>query len=196
MALADQTEHSSSSRTAVLATSVLVIFLLAMTITIANVSLPQIQGSLSATRDQVAWVVTSYLVANAVGLPATGWLADRFGTRRLIVWGTIGFSLATLACALAPNLEILVLLRAMQGLLGAPIMPLSMALVMASYPRSQHGVVTSIFGIGVTIGPVIAPWLGGILTEEYGWRSVFYFCLPFATAASLAVIAVIPHDEA
>lgn len=97
---------------------------------------------------------------------------------------------------MAPNLEILVLLRAMQGLLGAPIMPLTMALVMASYPRSQHGVVTSIFGIGVTIGPVIAPWLGGILTEEYGWRSVFYFCLPFAASASLAVVAVIPHDEA
>ncbi len=195
MAVAEQIEFNTSGRVAVLAASVLVIFLLAMTVTIANVSLPQIQGSLSATRDQVAWVVTSYLVANAVGLPATGWLADRFGSRRCIVWGTIGFSVATLACAMAPNLEILVLLRAIQGLFGAPVMPLTMALVMASYPRSQHGVVTSIFGIGVTIGPVIAPWLGGILTEEYGWRSVFYFCLPFAAMSCLAVVAVIPHDR-
>jgi DHA2 family multidrug resistance protein len=195
MAVAEQTGFDSSGRTAVLAASVLVIFLLAMTVTIANVSLPQIQGSLSATRDQVAWVVTSYLVANAVGLPATGWLASRFGSRRVIVWGTIGFSFATLACAMAPNLEMLVLLRGVQGLLGAPVMPLTMALVMASYPRSQHGVVTSIFGIGVTIGPVVAPWLGGILTEEYGWRAVFYFCLPFAAMASLAVMAVIPHDK-
>ena len=195
MAVAQQAEFDKGGRVALMATSVLVIFLLAMTVTIANVSLPQIQGSLSATRDQVAWVVTSYLVANAVGLPATGWLADRFGTRRVIVWGTLGFSLATLACAMAPNLEILVLLRAIQGLTGAPVMPLSMALVMASYPRNLHGRVISIFGIGVTIGPVVAPWLGGLLAEEYGWRSVFYFCLPFAAMSSLAVLAVIPHDR-
>ena len=185
----------TSGRVALLATSVLVVFLLAMTITIANVSLPQIQGSLSATRDQVAWVVTSYLVANAVGLPATGWLTNRFGSRRLIVWGTIGFSLTTLGCALAPNLEILVLMRASQGLAGAPLTPLTMALVLAAYPRRQHGVVTSIFGIGVTIGPIIAPWLGGILAEDYGWRSVFFFALPFATLACLAVLIVIPRDQ-
>lgn len=195
MALAEQNELDGRGRVALLATSVLVIFLLAMTITIANVSLPQIQGSLSATRDQVAWVVTAYLVANAVGLPATGWLHDRFGSRLLIILGTAGFSIATLLCALAPNLETLVFLRAMQGLLGAPLTPLTMSLVMASYPRSQHGVVSSIFGIGVTIGPIIAPWLGGILTEAYGWRSVFYFCLPFAVMACLAVFLVIPRDQ-
>ncbi|MBT3532454.1 MAG: DHA2 family efflux MFS transporter permease subunit [Rhodospirillaceae bacterium] len=195
MAVAQEANTDTSGRTALLAACVLVIFLLAMTVTIANVSLPQIQGSLSATRDQVAWVVTAYLVANAVGLPATGWLTDRFGSRRLIVWGTIGFSISTLLCAMAPNLETLVLLRAMQGLFGAPVMPLSMALVMAAYPRSQHGMVTSIFGIGVTIGPIIAPWLGGILTEDYGWRSVFYFCLPFAAMACLGVIMVIPKDR-
>lgn len=195
MAVAEQTEFETSGRVALLATSVLVVFLLAMTITIANVSLPQIQGSLSATRDQVAWVVTSYLVANAVGLPATGWLTDRFGSRRLIVWGTIGFSLTTLGCALAPNLEFLVLMRASQGLFGAPLTPLTMALVLAAYPRRQHGVVTSVFGIGVTIGPIIAPWLGGILAEDYGWRSVFYFALPFACLGCLAVLMVIPHDR-
>ena len=195
MVLGQQTGLDSSSRAAMVAACVLVIFLLAMTVTIANVSLPQIQGAMSATRDQVAWVVTSYLIANAVGLPATGWLGDRFGSRRVIVWGTIGFSLATLACAMAPNLEVLVLMRAAQGLTGAPVMPLAMSLVMASYPRSQHGTVISIFGIGVTIGPVVAPWLGGILAEEYGWRSVFYFCLPFAAMSSLAVLAVIPHDR-
>ncbi len=195
MAVAEQTELEVGSRTALLAACVLVIFLLAMTVTIANVSLPQIQGSLSATRDQVAWVVTSYLVANAVGLPATGWLTDRFGSRRIIVWGTIGFSVSTLFCAMAPNLEVLVLLRAFQGLFGAPVMPLTMALVMTAYPRSMHGTVSSIFGIGVTIGPIIAPWLGGILTEEYGWRSVFYFCMPFAVMSCLAVLVVIPRDR-
>ena len=123
MALTQQTELDRSSQAAMLAACVLVIFLLAMTVTIANVSLPQIQGAMSATRDQVAWVVTSYLVANAVGLPATSWLGDRFGSRRVIVWGTAGFSLATLACATAPNLEVLVLMRAAQGLTGAPVMP-------------------------------------------------------------------------
>ena len=90
MVLAQQTGRDRSSRAAMVAACVLVIFLLAMTVTIANVSLPQIQGAMSATRDQVAWVVTSYLIANAVGLPATGWLGDRFGSRRVFVWGTIG----------------------------------------------------------------------------------------------------------
>jgi DHA2 family multidrug resistance protein len=194
MATIEETSHSSDGRIALLATSVLVVFLMAMTITIANVSLPQIRGALAATKDQVAWVVTSYLVANAVCLPATGWLTDRFGSRRIIVWCTLGFSLSTLGCVVAPNLEILVLLRATQGMFGGPLTPLTMALVLASWPRHQHGVVTSIFGIGVTIGPIIAPWLGGILTEAYGWRSVFVFCLPWAVLACMAVIAVIPRD--
>ena len=186
---------NSDGRVSVLATSVLVVFLLAMTVTIANVSLPQMQGSLSATRDQVAWVVTTYLVANAVGVPATGWLTARLGSRRLIIWGTFGFSLSTLGCALAPNLEILVLSRAFQGLLGAPLTPLTMALVLAMYPSRQHGIVTAIFGIGVTIGPIIAPWLGGILAEDYGWRSVFFFAMPFAALACLAVLVFIPRDR-
>ena len=138
MSAEQEAELNSDGRTSVLATSVLVVFLLAMTVTIANVSLPQMQGSLSATRDQVAWVVTSFLVANAVGVPATGWLTDRLGSRRLIIWGKFGFSLATLSCALAPNLELLVLSRALQGLLGAPLTPLTMALVLSMYPRGQH----------------------------------------------------------
>ncbi|MDP6814781.1 MAG: DHA2 family efflux MFS transporter permease subunit [Alphaproteobacteria bacterium] len=195
MAIAEQSGVGGGSRAVLLLTCVLVVFLLAMTITIANVSLPQIQGSLSATRDQVAWVVTSYLVANAVGLPATGWLTDRFGSRALLVWGTIGFSVTTLLCAVAPNLGLLVFWRAVQGLFGAPLTPLCMALVLSAFPRHRHGIVTALFGIGVTIGPIIAPWLGGILTEDYGWRSVFYFCLPFAVMACLAVLAVIPHDR-
>ena len=195
MSAAQEAELNTDGRTSVLATSVLVVFLLAMTVTIANVSLPQMQGSLSATRDQVAWVVTSFLVANAVGVPATGWLTDRLGSRRLIIWGTFGFSLATLSCALAPNLELLVLSRALQGLLGAPLTPLTMALVLSMYPRHQHGLVTAIFGIGVTIGPIVAPWLGGILAEDYGWRSVFFFAMPFATLACFAVLIFIPRDR-
>jgi DHA2 family multidrug resistance protein len=177
-----------------MATCVLVIFLVAMTITIANVILPQIQGSLSATRDQVAWVITSYLVANAVGLPATSWLVDRFGSRRLMTVGIIGFTIATFLCALAPNLETLVILRAFQGLISAPLTPLGMSLVLAVFPRHQHGTVTAVFGLGVTIGPILAPWWGGILAEAYGWRSVFYFCLPFALMACVAVFTIIPRD--
>jgi DHA2 family multidrug resistance protein len=196
MTAGTQSSLQFTGRVSLMSTCVLVVFLVAMTITIANVSLPQIQGSLSATRDQVAWVITAYLVANAVGLPATSWLTDRFGVRRLMVVGILGFTILTLLCATAPNLEILVIFRAGQGLISAPLTPLTMALVLGVFPRHQHGIVIAVFGIGVTIGPIIAPWLGGYLTEEYGWRSVFYFCLPFAVMASAAVLVVIPKDSA
>lgn len=196
MTAATQSSVQFAGRITLMGTCILVVFLVAMTITIANVSLPQIQGSLSATRDQVAWVVTSYLVANAVGLPATGWLTDRFGARRLLVVGIFGFTLLTLACALAPNLAMLVLFRAGQGLISAPLTPLTMAMVLGVFPREKHGVVIAVFGIGVTIGPIIAPWLGGYLTEEYGWRSVFYFCIPFAVLSCIMVLIFIPKDSA
>jgi DHA2 family multidrug resistance protein len=194
MTAATDSPTAVAGRNALMATCVFVVFLVAMTITIANVSLPQIQGSLSATRDQVAWVITSYLVANAVGLPATGWLVDQFGSRRLMTVCISAFTLLTLFCAMAPNLELLVILRAGQGFVSAPLTPLCMSLVLAVFPRPLHGKVTAIFGIGVTIGPILAPWLGGILTEAYGWRSVFYFCMPFAVMSCLAVYAVIPRD--
>ncbi|HJV10392.1 MAG TPA: DHA2 family efflux MFS transporter permease subunit, partial [Burkholderiales bacterium] len=170
----------------VLATCTAVTFLYSMSLTAVNVSLPQIQGALSATPDQIAWVMTSNLVATAVMTPLTGWLAARFGARRLSFACVASFAAASFASALAGSIETLVFWRAVQGAAGAPLVPLSQAIVLASYPRERHGAVISIFGIGSVLGPVVGPVLGGALAEAYDWRAVFYMMVPFALAALAA----------
>jgi DHA2 family multidrug resistance protein len=170
----------------VLATCTAVTFLYSMSLTAVNVSLPQIQGALSATHDQVAWVVTSNLVATAVMTPLTGWLAARFGARLLCVSCVASFAAASAACGLAGSIETLVFWRAVQGAAGAPLVPMSQAIVLASYPRERQGAVISIFGIGSVLGPVVGPVLGGLLAEAYDWRSVFYMMVPFAFVALAA----------
>jgi MFS transporter, DHA2 family, multidrug resistance protein len=170
-------------RALVLATCTAVTFLYSMSITAANVSLPQIQGALSASQDQIAWVVTSNLVATAVATPLSGWLAARFGWRRLCLACVAGFAAASTACGLAGSIEMLVACRALQGAFGAPLVPVSQAIVLASYPRERHGAVIAIFGIGSVIGPVIGPVLGGELSEAYDWRWVFFMMVPFSLAA-------------
>ena len=157
--------------------------LYALTVTIANVALPQMQGALGATQDQIALVVTANIVATAVATPMTGWLNARFGQRRLILFSVAAFTLATLMCGLAGSLEMLVLFRIAQGAFGAPLAPMSQSIILAVYPQSKHGAVTAIFGMGVVIGPIIAPTLGGYLSEEYGWRWVFYMAVPFGLAS-------------
>lgn len=170
----------------VLATCTAVTFLYSMSLTAVNVSLPQIQGALSATPDQIAWVVTSNLVATAVMTPLTGWLVARLGTRRLCFACVGSFAAASAASGLAGSIETLVFWRAVQGAAGAPLVPLSQAIVLASYPRERHGAVISIFGVGSVLGPVVGPVLGGALAEAYDWRAVFYMMVPFALAALAA----------
>ncbi len=172
-------EISGFHRTAILVTVTMSVALYAMTITIANVSLPQMQGALSATVDQIALVVTFNIVATAVATPMTGWLAARFGRRRTMLVAMGGFTVATLFCGLSDGLAELVGFRFMQGFFGAPIAPLAQAIVLASYPKERHGTVTAIFGMGVVLGPVFAPTLGGYLSEAYSWRWVFYLMVPF-----------------
>jgi MFS transporter, DHA2 family, multidrug resistance protein len=167
----------------VLATCTAVTFLYSMSLTAANVSLPQIQGALSATQDQIVWVVTANLVATAVMTPLSGWLAARFGWRRLCAGCVAGFALASAACGMAGSVEALVGWRALQGACGAPLVPVSQAIVLESYPRERHGAVIAIFGMGSVIGPVIGPVLGGALAEAYDWRWVFYMMVPFALLA-------------
>ena len=157
--------------------------LYALSVTIANVSLPQMQGALSVTQDQIALVVTFNIVATAVATPLTGWLTARFGQRRLVLFSVAAFTTATLMCGLSRSLEMLVFFRVAQGLFGAPLAPLSQAIVLAVYPQDKHGTVTSIFGMGVVLGPIIAPTLGGYLSEEYGWQWVFYMIVPFGVAS-------------
>ena len=165
-----------------------------MSLTAVNVSLPQIQGALSATPDQIAWVVTSNLVATAVMTPLTGWLAARLGARHLCFACVGNFAAASAASELAGSIETLVFWRAVQGAAGAPLVPLSQAIVLASYPRERHGAVISIFGVGSVLGPVVGPVLGGALAEAYDWRAVFYMMVPFAVAA-LAACWMFIHDR-
>ena len=181
-------------RALVLGTCTVVTFLYAMTVTIANVSLPQMQGALSASPDQIAWVVTSNLVATAVATPLSGWLLAKFGRRALCNGCVIAFGLASLGCGLADSLTELVIFRALQGATGAPLVPASQAIVLETYPKHRHGVVIAIFGLGSVLGPIVGPVAGGWLSETYNWRWVFYMTVPFALVALLGTLAFI-HDR-
>ena len=187
---------TAPDRLLVLATCTAVTFLYSMSLTAVNVSLPQIQGALSATPDQVAWVITSNLVATAVMTPLTGWLAERFGARRLCLGCVAAFAAASAASGLAGSIETLVAWRAVQGAAGAPLVPMSQAIVLASYPRERHGAVISIFGVASVMGPVVGPVLGGALAEAYDWRAVFYMMVPFALAAFAACWIAIRDTQA
>ena len=185
------TDAPEPSRTLVLITLTFVTMLYAMTVTIANVSLPQMQGALSATTDQIALVVTFNIVATAIVTPMTGWLAGRFGRRNTMIWGVAGFTASSFLCGVAPNLETLILFRAAQGAFGAPLVPLSQALLLDTYPKKQHGMATSVYGTGVILGPIIAPTLGGYLSEALSWRWVFFMIIPFGVVSWIGVVALI-----
>jgi MFS transporter, DHA2 family, multidrug resistance protein len=184
-------ELSTLRRYGVLVTLTAATALVAMTVTVANTSLPQIQGSLSATQDQIALVVTFNLVATAIGTPATGWLAARFGRRRVMIAGVVGFTLATLLCGLSHSLVELMVWRIGQGLFGAPLIPLGQAIILASFPQRQHGMVTAVFGLGVCVGPIVALLGGGYLSELYNWRWVFFMMVPGGVACLAGVLVFV-----
>jgi len=157
------------------------------TILVVSVILPQMQGSLSATQDQIAWVMTFNILATAIATPTTGWLVARFGRRNVMLYCQAGFTVATLLCGLAESLETLVLYRVAQGALGAPLIPLAQATILDTYPKQHHGKATSVFGMGVVIGPVLGPILGGYLADIYTWRWAFYMIVPVGTAAAAGI---------
>jgi DHA2 family multidrug resistance protein len=160
--------------------------------TIANVALPRMQGSLSATQDQMTWVLTSYIVAAAIMTPMTGWLADRYGRKPLFLVSIIGFTLSSALCGMAQSLDQIVLFRVLQGAFGAALIPMSQAVLFDVYPPEQHGRAMAIWGIGVVLGPTLGPMLGGWLTDNYSWRWVFYINVPFGVLAVLGVLAYFP----
>jgi DHA2 family multidrug resistance protein len=151
--------------------------------TVVNVSLPHIAGSLSATIDESTWVLTSYLVANAIVLPMTGWLARTFGRKRLLMSSVTGFTIASLLCGLAPNLPLLVLFRLIQGATGGAMQPLSQAVLLEAFPPHERGKAMGFWGLGIVVAPILGPVLGGWLTDTYSWRWVFYINLPVGIAS-------------
>ena len=151
--------------------------------TIVNVSLPHIAGSLSASIDEATWVLTSYLVANAIILPITGWLSNFFGRKRLLMASVIGFTLASLLCGIAPTLPLLILFRVIQGACGGSLQPLSQAILLEAFPPQERGKAMGFWGLGIVVAPVLGPVLGGWLTDSYSWRWVFYVNLPVGIAS-------------
>jgi DHA2 family multidrug resistance protein len=159
--------------------------------TIANVALPSIQGSLSATQDQVSWVITSYIVCSAIMTPMAGFCANRFGLRRVLVIAVVGFTVVSMLCGAAQTLEQLVLFRALQGAFGASLVPLSQAIMMDTYPREEQGKAMALWGVGTMLGPITGPSLGGWLTDEYTWRWVFYVNLPVGIVCAIGLMILV-----
>jgi DHA2 family multidrug resistance protein len=155
----------------------------ALDTTIANVALPHMQGSLSASQDQITWVLTSYIVAAAIATPLSGWLCDRWTQKRVFLVSVAGFTLASLWCGLSGSLAEIVAARLLQGLFGAALVPLSQAVLLEVNPPERRGSAMAIWGMGVMVGPILGPSLGGWLTDSYDWRWVFFINLPIGAMA-------------
>jgi DHA2 family multidrug resistance protein len=161
--------------------------------TIVNVSIPHMIGTFAATPDQITWVLTSYIVAAAVVMPLTGYLSTWLGRRRLLMLSITGFVISSALCGMSWSLESMVLFRLAQGVFGAPLVPLSQAILLDAFPRERHGQALAIFGLGIMVAPVIGPALGGYLTENYSWRMVFYINIPLGIFALLMAVGYLPQ---
>ena len=170
----------------------------ALDTTIANVALPHMQGSLQASRDQITWVLTSYIIAAAIMTAPVGWIASRFGKKNFILVALGGFTLTSMLCGAAQTLDQMILFRLLQGAFGAALSPLSQSIMLDLYPPQKRGNIMAIWGMGVMLGPILGPTLGGWLTESYNWRWVFYVNLPFGIAAVMGIFFFFkdsPRDE-
>jgi DHA2 family multidrug resistance protein len=163
--------------------------------TIANVALPHIGGNLSASLEQMDWVLTSYIVAAAIMTPLSGWLAGRYGRKRVLVASVIGFTVSSMLCGMAQSIEQIVLFRVLQGLSGAGLVPLSQAVLLDINPPERHGRAMALWGQGVVLGPMLAPVLGGWLTDNYSWRWVFYINVPFGILSAIGLMAYVHETE-
>jgi DHA2 family multidrug resistance protein len=177
------TEHKHVNPWIVAIAVMFATFMEVLDTTVVNVSLPHIAGNLSATIDESTWVLTSYLVANAIVLPMTGWLARNFGRKRLLMTSVTGFTVSSLLCGLAPNLPVLVFFRLVQGATGGAMQPLSQAVLLEAFAPQDRGKAMGFWGLGIVVAPILGPVLGGWLTDTYSWRWVFYINLPVGIAS-------------
>ncbi|MDI1265677.1 MAG: DHA2 family efflux MFS transporter permease subunit [bacterium] len=188
-------EISPAQRYMTMATVVLGSSLYGTALLTTSTILPQMQGALSATQDEIAWVMTFNILATAVVTPMTGWLVSRFGTRRVVTWSIALFTLATMLCGMAQSLETLVLWRILQGGAGAPVVPLSQSILFSTFPRRQHTMVMSVFGMAVAVAPAFGPVIGGYLAEVHSWRWSFYMLVPIGICATIGMSWTLPADK-
>jgi DHA2 family multidrug resistance protein len=181
------------TRLAITVCVILATLMQALDTTIANVALPYMQGSVSASQDEIAWVLTSYIVAAAIMTPPTGFLAGRFGLKRLFLVSVAGFTFASILCGFSQSLVQIVLFRVMQGLFGAALVPLSQTVLMNISPKERQGSVIALWGVAVMAGPVLGPVLGGWLTQTYSWRYVFYINVPVGLLAFFGLTTFLPE---
>src|SRR5215469_4890469 len=186
---------TGGNRAAITACVILATLMQALDTTIANVALPYIQGSVSASQDQIAWVLTSYIAAAAIMTPPTGYLAARFGVKPLFLISVAGFTAASMLCGMAQSLVQIVLFRVLQGVFGAALVPLSQSVLLDIYPQERRGSAMALFGVAVMVGPILGPVLGGWLTENYTWRWVFYINLPIGALALAGITTFLPETE-
>ena len=188
---APEVELSAARKWTITASVMLVTVMQVLDVTVTNVALPHIQGSLSAGVDEVSWVLTSYLAANAVILPATGWLSGVLGRKRFFLMCTVVFTLASVLCGLAPNITILLIARMLQGIGGGPLMPVSQAIMWEIFPLRQRGIAMSVWGMGVMMAPIFGPTLGGWIADNWSWRWIFYINVPLGLVGLLVSSAVL-----
>jgi DHA2 family multidrug resistance protein len=167
------------------ASVMLATFMEVLDTSVANVSLNYIAGSLAVSNDEATWVLTSYLVSNAVVLPASGWLSRTFGRKRFLITCIVIFTVASVLCGVANSLGALVLARILQGAGGGALQPVAQAVMLETFPREKRGVAMSVYAMGVVVAPILGPTLGGWLTDNYSWRWVFYINLPIGILAIL-----------
>ncbi|MEJ2060617.1 MAG: DHA2 family efflux MFS transporter permease subunit [Gammaproteobacteria bacterium] len=183
--------HTFLITVAVMATTVMQV----LDMTIVNVALPHMEGSLSATNDQIAWVLTSYLVSSAIFMPLTGYFTDRLGQKKYLLLSIAGFMIASALCGLSTSLAEIVLFRILQGVFGAALVPLSQSIMVQTYPVEERGKAMAIWGMGVMVGPILGPTLGGYLTEVLTWRWTFFINIPVGLFSFLLATRVVPDSE-
>ena len=189
--MTDETRAPVANRGAITVSIMLATFMQGVDTTIANVALPHMQGSFSAAQDQISWVVTCYIVAAAIMTPLTGWLAGRFGIKYVFFVSVVGFTVASVLCGVATSLAQMVIYRLLQGVCGAALVPLSQSVLLQINPPHRHAQAMSVWGMGVILGPIIGPALGGWLTDQYNWRWVFFINVPFGILAAIGILIFI-----